>query len=40
MFSARDTKLALKVAAPPVAVFEVGAEAWIEIDPKQMVPIS
>jgi ABC-type Fe3+/spermidine/putrescine transport system ATPase subunit len=39
VFATRDGALTLKVAASPATVFEVGAEAWIELDPAQMVPI-
>ncbi len=39
-FAARDGGLTLKVAAPPDTVFEVGAEAWVELDPGEMVPIA
>jgi ABC-type Fe3+/spermidine/putrescine transport system ATPase subunit len=40
VFAARDAQLRLKVAAPPASVFEVGADAWVEMDPHQMVPIA
>ena len=39
VFAMRDGSLSLKVAASPATVFEVGTEAWIELDPAQMVPI-
>ena len=39
VFAAREGALTLKVAASPATVFEVGSEAWVELDPAQMVPI-
>jgi ABC-type Fe3+/spermidine/putrescine transport system ATPase subunit len=39
IFAGRDSNLRLKVTAPPAAVFEVGSPAWLEVDPRQMVPI-
>jgi ABC-type Fe3+/spermidine/putrescine transport system ATPase subunit len=39
-FAGRDGGPTLKVAAPPATVFEVGAEAWVELDPGEMVPIA
>jgi ABC-type Fe3+/spermidine/putrescine transport system ATPase subunit len=32
--------LRLKVAAPPVQIFEVGEKVWLEFDPGQMAPIA
>ena len=40
IFAVLDGGLTLKVAAPPATVFEVGAEAWVELDPGEMVPIA
>jgi ABC-type Fe3+/spermidine/putrescine transport system ATPase subunit len=39
-FAAQNGGPTLKVAAPPATVFEVGAEAWVELDPGEMVPIA
>jgi iron(III) transport system ATP-binding protein len=39
-FAAQGGGPTLKVAAPPATVFEVGAEAWVELDPGEMVPIA
>ena len=36
----QDSALRLKVTAPPLDIFEVGASAWLMFDPKQMTPIS
>ena len=36
----QDSALRLKVTAPPLDIFEVGASAWLVFDPKQMTPIS
>jgi iron(III) transport system ATP-binding protein len=34
-----DGGLKLRVTAPPLEIFEVGEEAWLAFDPKQMTPI-
>jgi ABC-type Fe3+/spermidine/putrescine transport system ATPase subunit len=39
-FAAERGGPTLKVAAPPTTVFEVGGEAWVELDPAEMVPIA
>jgi len=40
LFAAQAGGPTLKVAAPPTTVFEVGGEAWVELDPGEMVPIA
>ena len=40
IFQSKDNGIELKVAAPPADVFEVGAPAWLQIDPRQIVPIA
>jgi len=37
---AGEKSLRLRVVAPPSDVFDIGAEAWVQMDPRQMVPIS
>ncbi|WP_028035420.1 ABC transporter ATP-binding protein [Chelativorans sp. J32] len=39
MFASEES-MRLRVVAPPSDVFEIGAEAWVQLDPSQMVPIS
>ncbi|TKT76733.1 ABC transporter ATP-binding protein [Aquamicrobium sp. LC103] len=39
VFQASNSDAEFKVAAPPADVHEVGAPAWLEIDPKQIVAI-
>ncbi len=34
------TGLRLKVSAPPIQMFDVGSEVWLEFDPRQMAPIA
>ncbi len=40
VFQSRDGGLQFRVAAPPADVFPVGAPAWLQIDPAQIVPIA
>ncbi|MCJ9671337.1 ABC transporter ATP-binding protein [Neorhizobium sp. BETTINA12A] len=40
VFQSTDSGLQFRVAAPPADVFEVGAPAWLQIDPAQIVPIA
>jgi ABC-type Fe3+/spermidine/putrescine transport system ATPase subunit len=35
-----ESALRLKVSAPPVQIFEVGEKVWLELDPRQMAPIT
>ncbi|WP_309082998.1 ABC transporter ATP-binding protein [Chelativorans sp.] len=37
---AGENSLRLRVVAPPADVFEIGSEAWVQMDPHQVVPIS
>jgi iron(III) transport system ATP-binding protein len=39
VFQPKDSGLQFRVAAPPADVFQVGAPAWLQIDPAQIVPI-
>jgi ABC-type Fe3+/spermidine/putrescine transport system ATPase subunit len=39
VFQSREGGLQFRVAAAPADVFQVGASAWLQIDPKQIVPI-
>jgi ABC-type Fe3+/spermidine/putrescine transport system ATPase subunit len=40
VFQSKDNGVELKVVAPPADVFDVGAPAWLQIDPRQIVPIA
>ncbi|MGH7069155.1 MAG: TOBE domain-containing protein [Acetobacteraceae bacterium] len=35
-----ESRLRLKIAAPPFKVFEVGEKVWLEFDPLQMAPVT
>ncbi|TKT82491.1 ABC transporter ATP-binding protein [Aquamicrobium sp. LC103] len=40
VFRSRNSDVEFKVAAPPSEKFEVGGSAWLQIDPRQVVPIT
>src|SRR5690606_747734 len=40
LFRPASGDMEFKVVAPPAVVFQVGAPAWLQIDPHQIVPIS